>query len=214
MTYCRFLENLFGQGRALVAAPGPIAAEQLQAGDALLAQYEQVWRQNLPEPVPRFDPAAGRWAALWIYRACQFAVYRDVDADQFTRSLGGRCSGKVTAEVCYSVDLTFRFLPDLEKFVRSAAEADPLLDCLRTQARQWPLSSVGMSDIGDVSVDRFAGHPSLMQLYADRIITAVDTPRAADPRIRRQLESSVGMFPQLAPRFATEDAPRRVGNTR
>lgn len=219
MDYRRFLESLLGEGRALVPSPGAARDEAWEAGDRVLAEFERIWRRNLPEPVPVFDPASARWAAVWLYRACQFAVYRELEAEAIQEMLSGPFPGEITAEVCYSVDLTFRFLPDLERFTRSAAERDPLLVCLRERAREWPLSTVGMAGIGDVAIGYlaiggFAKHSGLMQLYADRIIAAGDISRSADERVRSKIESSLGIFPELAPRLAAENSGSRVGNAK
>lgn len=203
MGYCRFLHDLLGEGRAIVPAPGLISDEELAAGDIILSEYESTWRRDLPEPVPELHLATARWGAVWLYHACQFSVYRDVDEEAIQEVLGGHFSGELTADVVYSVDLTNRFLPDVEKFSRSVAERDPLVTHLKERARQWPLSSVGMPGIGDVTVDGFADHPGLMQLYADRIISSGDVSRLADERVRKQIESNLGMFSELAPSFAS-----------
>lgn len=201
--YRRFLHDLLGEGRAIVPSPGLVSDEDLAAGDAILAEYESTWRRDLPEPVPKFCLAAARSGAVWLYHACQFAVYRDVDEEAIQDALGGCFIGEITADVVYSVDLTHRFLPDVEKFARSAAERDPLLTHLKERARQWPLSSVGMSDIDELTIDGFADHPGLMQMYADRILAREDVARLADERVRRQIESSLGIFSELAPAIAS-----------
>ena len=212
MSFCHFLEHLLGEGRAVVPAPHLSVDEPWETGDAVLAENERIWRHDLPEPVPAFIPSAARWAAVWLYRACQFAVHRDVDEQAVQQALAAPFPAVVSADTCYSVDLTFRFLPDLERFARSAAEHDPLVVLLRERAAEWPLSSVGITDIGDVAIGGFAGHPGLMQLYADRIIAAGDVARMADPRVRSQIESSLGMFPTLAPRFAADGSGSRAGS--
>lgn len=212
MSFCHFLENLLGEGRAVVPAPHLSRDEPWESGDAILAENELIWRDDLAEPIPTFIPSAARWAAVWLYRACQFAVHREVDERAVRQALAAPFPDVVNADTCYSVDLTFRFLPDLERFARSAAEQDPLVVLLRERAAEWPLSSVGMADIGDVAIDGFADHPGLMQLYADRMIATDDVARLTDPRIRSQIESTLGMFPALAPRFAADGSGSRAGS--
>jgi hypothetical protein len=98
----------------------------------------------------------------------------------------------------YSVDLVMRYLPDLMNFAAGAAERDPLVEHLRRWAQQWPLSSVGIRGLGDVSIDGFAESPGLMRLYADRILARPDTSRLADPRARQAVQCAVGMHQELA----------------
>lgn len=203
MGYCQFLNGLLGEGRVALPPPDSESDEDFASGDAILGEYELIWRRDLPEPVPNFDLAAGRWAAARMYQACQFAVNRDVDEETIQNALATRFQGKVTAEVVYSVDFTKRFLPDVGKFSRTTAERDPLVTHLKKWARQWPLSSVGITDIGDLTITEFADHPGLMQLYVDRILFRGDVSRLNDQRVLSQVESSLGMFPELAPSVAS-----------
>ena len=105
-------------------------------------------------------------------------------------------------ETHYSVDLVFHYLPDLMRFARSAAAADPLVEHLRRWARKWPLSSVGIEGVDDVSIDGFADSPGLMRLYADRVIAAGDTSRLSDPRVRQAVGGALGMYEDLGGRMA------------
>ena len=98
--------------------------------------------------------------------------------------------------------MVFRYLPDLTRFARSAAEADPLVEHLRRWARKWPLSSVGMPGVEEVSVDGFADSPGLMRLYADRVIATGDTSRLNDPRACQAVSSALGMYEALGGRVA------------
>jgi hypothetical protein len=143
-----------------------------------------------------------------FYRACQFAVFRDVPAEAVAGALSVPCPGAtaVTAvaqspAVHYSVDVVFRFLPDLARFARSAADNDPLLEPLQRWARQWPLSSVGMAGVDGADV-AFVAHPALLALYVDRVIATRDRSRLADERVRQAVRAALGLHPQLAPDLA------------
>ncbi len=202
MGYCRFLENLFGDGRVALTEFAPLSEAELTDGDALIADYEQLSRLDMPGNAPQFDAAAGRWAAVKLFRACQFAVFRDIDAQTMSQELDEPWTAAKTPAVHYSVDLLFRFLPDLAKFATSAAEQDPLLETLNAWGRQWTLSSVGMPGIEPANIDGFRDDASLMQLYVDRIIAARDMSRLEIPAVRKQAASTLGLFPELAPRIA------------
>ena len=71
-------------------------------------------------------------------------VFRDEPAAAIAEALGPPCPAPITPSTHYSVDLVFRFLPEVVIFARSAAAHDPLVEHLERFAREWPLSSVGM----------------------------------------------------------------------
>jgi hypothetical protein len=96
------------------------------------------------------------------------------------------------ASLHYSVDLIFRFLPDLMRLARSDAENDPLLAYLRQWAVAWPLSSVGIPDVTPASIEPIVNHRCLMNMYRDRIIARKDRSRRGDPRIEEAVAQAVG----------------------
>ncbi len=201
MGYTRFLTDLFEDGRVVASEVEPISEQELHEGDELLARFEREYRLDLPAPLPEFQAAAGGWAACKFYRACQFVVFRDESAQRLDQELSGAYGARLTPAVHYSVDLVFRYLPDLKRFAASASESDPLLQHLVRWARQWPLSSVGMPELDDIAIDGFADDRSLLQLYADRIIATGDASRLSDPRVREAVRASLGMYPHLAPKI-------------
>lgn len=197
MMYPEFLETLFEEGRLSVAPPETLAEDELAAGDVVLARFEQIGRLEMPGEPPQFAPQAGRWAAVGFYRACQFTVYRDVDAETIAAALGQTYSGAMSPAVHYSVDLVMRYLPDLIRFAASAAEDDPLVVQLRRWACDWPLSSVGIAELGDFSIAGFSGDASLLLLYADRVLAAADRSRIGDPVVQAAVEEALGKYPEL-----------------
>lgn len=203
MAYSYFLKDLFAEGRVTAPEFAPLSDDELSAGDEVIAEYEQTHRLEMPGTPPPFVLAAGRWAAFRFFRACQFAVYRDLDEQSLKQELGQPFSEPIDAAAHYSVDLVFRYLPDLAKFAGSAAERDPLRDILRGWAIDWPLSSVGMSDVDPVVIDGFAENNSLMQLYADRIISTGDKSRLSAPAAEEAVRRALGLFTNLAPNIAT-----------
>ncbi len=62
--------------------------------------------------------------------------------------------------------------------------------------RQWPLSSVGIKDVGDINVDDFVGEPSLRQMYVDRIIERGDLSRLSDGRVRQAVQAAIWAVPE------------------
>ncbi len=198
MGYCQFITDLFEDGRVTVPEVSPLTDEEVSAGDEVIAEYERVCRMELPGTAPQFVEAAGRWAGTRLFRACQFAVYRDFGEETLKEELEVPYSETNSPNVHYTVDLVFRYLPDLAKFAGSAAEQDPLLGHLYRWAQEWPLSSVGMSGVDEVMIDGFADNSSLMLLYADRIIATGDKTRLSCAAVRHVVQRALGMFSDLA----------------
>jgi hypothetical protein len=61
---------------------------------------------------------------------------------------------------------------------------------------------VGIEGVGAVESASFLSHPSLRQLYVDRILARADTSRLADKAVREAVQMALGAFPELAPGIA------------
>ncbi len=216
VTLSEFLNRLFRDGRVRVPRPAGISDTELRAADGVLSAFEQEYRQELPATPPPPPPLclpAARWAATMLYQACQFVAFRDADEETVARTLAVACPHGDPAAVHYSVDLTFRYLPGLIKLARSASERDPLLAHLARWAVQWPLSSVGMADVGPLQIGPWARDPCLLGLYVDRVIALRDASRLSDPQVRDAVQQAVGLFPELAPELAPQMAAGAKGAT-
>jgi hypothetical protein len=175
----------------------------LTAAAEVLKEFESVWRLDVPGPAPQFDVAAAMWAATMLYRAAQCAVFRDIPEATLRQGLSLKCPATSDeAARHYSVDLSFRFLPDLMTLARRTSPEDPLLQELQSLANQWPLSSVGMKGIEPASVDAIAGHVGLLQLYVDRIVAREDFARLSDQRVRTAARQTAGAYAELSPTLA------------
>jgi hypothetical protein len=78
------------------------------------------------------------------------------------------------------------------------AERDPLVEHLRDLCRAWPLSSVGVPDLGDTSVDGFIDDACLQRLYVDRILAQKDKSRIGDERVGEAVRAAIGGQSSLA----------------
>lgn len=199
-----FLSALFDTGHVRVPHPDwHGVSDDPQAAGQFLSQFEHSWRLEFPGEAPAFDAPAANWAATVFYRAAQAAVFRDVPEPILHDGLSLTCptTGNEAARH-YSVDLVFRFLPDLAVLARHASPDDPLLQVLQTWANHWPLSSVGMKGVEPASVNAIARHAGLLQLYVDRILAREDFSRLADPRVQTAVRKSVGAYAELSPALA------------
>ncbi|MCA9220957.1 MAG: hypothetical protein KDA71_11555 [Planctomycetales bacterium] len=194
------------EGRAIVGAPGPLTDDEVESTQAVLVEIEELTRLDMPATPPPFEPGAAMWAATLLYRICQFAVYRDVGSDVVESELAAPAPSTDDPSAHYSVDLTFRFLPQVSLFLKRAAEKDVLVTEVLRLARMWPLSSVGMPDLGSLNVDVVVSHPSLLFLYVDRIINCTDLSPLDDERVQTAVASALGMHTCLAPKFMSKIA--------
>lgn len=217
MRALEFFRALIEHGRVRVEPPRFGAASGTAANDlpsesendvaAELRDWDAVNRKDFPGAAPPLIPDAAHWAFRQFHLACQFATYRDLGAAQIDAALTVPCptNGLVSDTAAarhYSVDLVFRFLPDLYRLAKSAAEGDPLCNHLRRWSVEWPLSSVGMTCANPIDPTAVCMHPGLLQLYVDRIIARRDTSRLADPRVRTALRATLGHFDELSPPLA------------
>jgi hypothetical protein len=193
-----FVSNLLDSGRVRV----PSTRQPPERLNEAVRELDRVGRGEMAFEAPPLAPAAGEWALLLLYRACQSLVYREIDPDAVQDALSRPCPLAPSPQVVYSADLAFRFLPELTGLARGIAENDPLVTGLLALAKAWPLSSVGVKGVGDVNVQPFIRHPGLRRMYADRVIEKADVSRLCDPEAREAVREALGAFPHLAPAIA------------
>jgi hypothetical protein len=199
MGLAEFLQALFEHGKVRVGAPGDrTSAAEWANVDAFLAERHAAEGAEFPSVIPPLAPAAARWAAELFYRACQFTVYRDLGPEKIAAALAAPCPPAQAASRHVSVDLTFRFLPDLYRLAHATSPDDPLCERLRTWAAEWPLSSVGVADVNPPHIDDVLEHAGLRTLYVDRIIARRDRSRLSEPRVRQAVLAAVGSYHELA----------------
>ena len=194
-----FIQCLWAGGDVVLttsSAPGPDDAAR--ATPELLT-LEAEYRRGLPGTPPAVHLAAAEWALTGLYRACQFLVYRELPEEQLRADLGRACPAAADPGVCYSVDLSFRFLPEVYRLTRAANANDPLLDGLRNWANTWPLSSVGISGLTPGPLDSFLCDACLRMIYVDRILACQDQSRLSDPRVADAVRAGLGGFRELSP---------------
>ncbi len=142
MSLAVFLESLWSEGRVRVGPPradAVSAADEEEAIRAVLQTGDQVARRDFPGDAPPFSRAAAGWAASVFQAACGFLIHRDAGQEQLEQVLRQRCPEAMSPSVCYSVDLTFRYLPDLVRMARAASSQDPLVVEALRWCREWPL---------------------------------------------------------------------------
>lgn len=188
----RFLETLSLDGRARVGGPDPASEGDLREGLDWLAGFEKEYRRHLPGRPPALHSASLRWSVSLFYRAAQCVVHRHLGESVVASDLGTPFPEPPTSSGVYSVDLTFRFLPDLHRLARGASEGDPLLERLLSWGCDWPLSSVGMTLPRIGPTEPVLADRCLAALYRDRIIATGDRSRLDTPGVALLLQEAAG----------------------
>lgn len=196
----RFLTDLPTIGIVTVAPfdgqATPISDESRHALEALHASAGL----ELGGEPPPLDIASAEWAASQLYLACQCLVCRDVTPDLMHAAFSSPVQkSDSTAGIAWSVDVVFRWLPDLHAMLRRIAPDDPLAAIIGRLAQAWPLSSVGISLETTPVIDGWCSHPALWRLYVDRVSERQAEDRLRDPRVARQIRIDVGANTDLAP---------------
>ena len=201
----RFIGQLALNGRAVVAAGSDVEADE--AAWNALQELEARARMELVRDPPQLSRQAALWAAEQLYHACRFVACRDIHAREIESIMDRRCPEPRGPSTDWSVDLHFRHLPALYRLARHLSQADPLVTALRELAGEWPLSSVGIPELSQRSIESFVEHDALRRLYADRIMAEADSSRLGDERVDDQLRIDLGAHRDAAPALAARLFP-------
>jgi hypothetical protein len=194
MSAVAFVQSLLETGRVKVPPDETLPADL----DEAVALLDASARPELAHDPPPLSRQAAAWALTVLYRACRALVFREIDAKTVAQHLSRPCPLPPSPSVCYSADLSLRYLPDVLALARGIAPDDPLVAGLLALARAWPLSSVGVADPGDIDPSPFLADPSLLQLYVDRIIERSDASRLGHALVREATRAALGAIPSLA----------------
>lgn len=194
MQLVQFIQDIIQQGKVTVDGQvTPFSDEDKQAATQRLREYYELQKQELTATVPAFDGPAAIWAAGFLYRAVQLVMLRDL-GDEVVNKLLTPYDGAVTPEAVLSVDLSFRYLPNLVGLAKGLAPEDVLVKRLHEAAVQWPFSSVGMKVEGDFNLDVILNNTCVRRSYIDRIITARDIKRSNNPQIKEYIKEELGDY--------------------
>ncbi len=188
----RFLSDLFEHGHVRLDGLEPADAIDQREVDAILTARSEVVAADFPHAAPMLDLAAANWAARQLARACRYVLFRDQGIDAVRQSLSEAPPTGEAASQHFSVDLTWRFLPDVDRLSAMLAPDDPLREILRRWGSDWPLSSVGMKGIEPKRTAELLAHDGLRQAYIDRIVARQDTTRLNDPLVRDFVCAALG----------------------
>ncbi|MES2788680.1 MAG: hypothetical protein V4719_03590 [Planctomycetota bacterium] len=173
-----------------------------------LQVLETGYRGGLPGHPPQLHIPAAAWALNQLYRASQYLVYRELSEEQMQVDLNQPYTEAITSSVCYSVDLSFRFLPELMRLAQASSANQTLVEILRGWAAAWPLSSVGIPGVKVSTIDPIPTSACLLTLYVDRVLASGDQSRLQDEQVANAVRIALGGFRDLCP--AIYDAVHEV----
>lgn len=195
-----FYQQLFDSGQVGLTSSAPASDEELADVVELLIALEVAHREHLPGPPPATDRPSVAWAAAMFFAAAQLAVYRELGEQEIDLRLRKELTTSASpASTAYSVDLIFRRLPDLVRIVRGINRDDPLVSVLLDWCRRWPLSSAGISDVGEIDIEPILSDRCLALMYTDRVLDSGDVARTRHPGMAEWIRGAVGAWPELSP---------------
>jgi hypothetical protein len=192
-----FIKELLEKGQVTVTKGLTLFSEEdLQESLKVLRGYHAEDALQMPLVAPAFSSEAALWGAVYLYRATQFVLIRDLGEEAVQSHLND-FSGPVTAEAIYSADLTLRYLPDLLQLAKGLAPDDVLVTCIQHTLTQWPFSSVGTEAAAQADYQPVLAHDSLKYAYIDRIIKHKDTRRASGEEVAELISEVMGAHAAL-----------------
>jgi hypothetical protein len=188
----QFIQDIIQHGKVVVEGNvTPFTDDDIQAAIHRLYGYYEQQKQELTATVPAFDAAAAIWAAGFLYRAVQLVMLRDL-GEEAVNGLLTPYNDVISPEAILSVDLSFRYLPNLMGLAKGLAPEDVLVKRLREAAVQWPFSSVGMKMDEELNIDVIMNNTCVRRAYIDRIITARDIKRCNNTQVNEYIQEALG----------------------
>jgi hypothetical protein len=202
-----FLSRLFETGEIHLPRAN-VAGDHLEKVTRLLKAAETIWRRGVPGEPPKFAVTAAEVASRLLFSMCHAVVYRETEVDDLKRMVIDAKFPKGDVAVNdlslhYSVDLLFRFMPQVIERAKRISQSDELIPLLLDVLKPWPLSSIGVSELSPAvpcpSLQVIQSDRSLWQMYIDRVMAFNDVGRLQNPQIRAAVVAAIGPFDELAP---------------
>lgn len=199
MGFSTILHLLLSEGRMPLEGAEFPGADDRREAEMVLGEFEERYRLDCPGQAPMLSLPAAIWAAEMFYAAAVAMTYREIDAAGVDEMLSQPFPEARDASAHYSVDVTFRLLPELYARAKATSRSDPLLSHIETWAKDWPLSSVGIPGIIPERIDDILADECLRVLYIDRVIARQDRSRLEHPEVQAAVRAACGIHHHLAP---------------
>ncbi len=176
------LDELWHTGR--LVAEHPVASSEPETDVLIdwLRKAETEYRKQLPSTPPPLDISSAIWAVQQFYRASQLMVHRELGEEFIQSGLETEppeapmpsidSAFLASASIHYSVDLFFRFLPDIQRLAIAACSSDPLLMQMDAWAKRWPLSAARMQNqtVDQEKLEPILVNRCLRTMYIERVL--------------------------------------------
>lgn len=149
---------------------------------------------NHPFSKIQFRPDSALWAAEFVYLAAQLILYRK-DQNKDLKNLFPELELDISPETMLSVDMCFRYLPDMITQLKLIDTEDPLLDILEMELTKWHYSGINSNlDIDKLNFDVIFTNKRLQQLYLNRIVDFRNEKLAYHIQIVPLLKENFGIY--------------------
>ncbi len=146
--------------------------------------------------VPDFNSDVALWAAEFMYVSAQLIIYRENHSNELQDILPNE-EFVVTPSTLMSVDICFRFIPDLLKELKLIDGEDKLIPILESKLQKWYYSAVNSEvEIENKDWDVVIQSPCLTQLYINRIIKFKNRKLAKIPNVNSKISARIGIYDQ------------------
>lgn len=197
MRLSHFIHALIESGRVTVPPDAPWVDDEAAAA---IQSVDAAVRSECPHVAPELSIPVALWGATLLYEGCRFLVHRHLEAQEIDAAFQIPAPPAAPESRIYSADLLLRYLPGLSSLARGTSPDDPLNLAIRVVAQTWPLSSVGIPDVGPLELQPILANPCLRQMYIDRILEREDTFRLT-PAIREAVLAAFGEAIPLTPKL-------------
>lgn len=189
-----FFTNLLNKGSATIENTLiNFDADDIFKLKIVLENYYHEDKLEMPYKAPEFNIDACLWSAKYLYCATHLVILRELDNTKIEEFLQD-FNGKITADVIYSVDLCFRYLPQVFNFAKNLSPEDFLVKKLTKTAYDWGFSSFGIELEPPFDSKEILKNKSLTYAYIDRILENKDKKRIDTNEISNLLKEATGNY--------------------
>jgi MoxR-vWA-beta-propeller ternary system domain bpX4 len=170
----------------------------------LQAEFEHE-KLNFPKIDICFSPEAAKWSARYIYIIAQSVIYRE-HKPEYIKSLLEHTDIEINDSNIITIDLCFRFLPDMLAQLHLLDYEDTLISLVEVELKRWNYSAIQSSLIFSTEeVEPFVQSNGMRQLYCNRIINYKNIKLAFLPLLLPLVKANLGIFAnELWTEFNTE----------
>ncbi|MGY6648574.1 hypothetical protein [Wenyingzhuangia sp. IMCC45574] len=188
-----FLDGLFTTGQLKVEKEILVFTdEDINKTQELLLAYFESYRFTFPNSnTIHFDTNAGIWATQYLYRLCQSLLLRELSEEEAV-SILPKYNGTKTKNEILSVDLIFRFIPQIFNISKSLTPSDILVKELQNLATNWSLSLFEIAE--NIKTESIEANNTLLEIYCNRLIEHNFTKGITSEIIKQQILIQLGDY--------------------